>query len=358
MTTKRKKEKAISREGINYVRGIVEKHNCIFQEIDLENDIGNDAYIEFIKGEEATGCCIAVQIKSGNSYAPKISGYSFQADKNHFEYWKSHLLPIAAIIYNPSEESAEWIDITQYLKDNLQIINIGPYSIKTKIPFNEETFADFKAHFIEYRTEYESYESYGRCLDSLAAFYKPSICFDAIQSLFSFHGNRKSTWFYIINSFHFIEDEEIIRYLTFIISHIPGHGDIWWTNKNIIDETARNYASYLIANNFGKIEMHKLLKVFSEHGFERGTISQSAHSIISCIEGGYKYLNEIAFDEEEKSDLRYCALLLNLNYSGEDSTYSEMLIKNYIRIFPEDENNEYLGLLLADLKKYGYLSFY
>lgn len=358
MTTKHKKEKSIARQGMNYVRNIVEKHNCIFQEIDLENDIGNDAYIEFIKGEEATGCCIAVQIKSGKSYSPKCIGYSFHADKNHFEYWDSHLLPIAAIIYNPSENRAEWCDITQYLKENIKIIRNGPYSIKTKLPFDEETFSTFKSHFIEYRAEYESYESYGRCLEGLAAFDEPNICFDAIQSLFAFHRNRRSAWFYLINSFHYIEDEEIIRFLSYIISHVPGHGDIFWSKKNIIEETVRSYARYLITNNFGKKEMYKLLKVFSEHGFERGTISQSAHSIISCIEDGYKYLDEIAFDEKENSELRYWALLLNLCYSEEDSKHSEMLIKSFIRKFPKDENNEVLNLLLVDLKKYGYLSFY
>ena len=117
MTTKRKTIKATSRAGINYVRNIVEAENCIFQEIDLENDIGNDAYIEFIQQEDATGCCIAVQIKSGASYMSSLGDcLILKADKNHFEYWKSHILPIGAIVFDPEGEKAVWCDVTEFLK--------------------------------------------------------------------------------------------------------------------------------------------------------------------------------------------------------------------------------------------------
>ncbi len=71
MTTKRQQSRATARAGVNYVRDVVEGHNCIFQEIDVENDIGNDAYIELIEREEATGICVAVQIKSGPSYVSR-----------------------------------------------------------------------------------------------------------------------------------------------------------------------------------------------------------------------------------------------------------------------------------------------
>lgn len=40
MSTKRKKTKATSRAGINWIRFLIEKNNGIFQETDLENDIG------------------------------------------------------------------------------------------------------------------------------------------------------------------------------------------------------------------------------------------------------------------------------------------------------------------------------
>jgi Domain of unknown function (DUF4365) len=90
MTTKRKASQGTSREGINFVRTLVERHNSTFQEIDLHNDLGNDAYVEFVAKESSTGRCIALQIKSGSSYRAACGGYAFQSDRDHFEYWASH----------------------------------------------------------------------------------------------------------------------------------------------------------------------------------------------------------------------------------------------------------------------------
>ena len=63
MTTKRKHSQATSRDGINFVRALMERHDSTFQEIDLHNDLGNDVYVEFVVEENATGCCVALQIK-------------------------------------------------------------------------------------------------------------------------------------------------------------------------------------------------------------------------------------------------------------------------------------------------------
>ena len=95
--------RAIERRGVNYVRDIVESSNCTFTEIHSESDLGLDAYIEFILGEEAAGCCIGVQIKSGKSYVSSDQRtYYLRGDKDHFGYWKSLVLPIAGIVFNPS----------------------------------------------------------------------------------------------------------------------------------------------------------------------------------------------------------------------------------------------------------------
>src|SRR4051812_25998901 len=116
MTTKRKRSQATSREGINYVRTLVERHNSTFQEIDTQNDLGNDAYVEFTVEENATGCCVALQIKSGGSYRTATGRYAFSSDKDHFEYWASHTLPVIAVIHDPERERTVWSDITDLLR--------------------------------------------------------------------------------------------------------------------------------------------------------------------------------------------------------------------------------------------------
>ena len=91
---RRTKAIAISREGINHVRSIVERCNSAFQEISQHNDLGNDAYVEFIHDEQATSFCVALQVKTGKSFLRRNSALII-ADREHFEYWRNHILPIA-----------------------------------------------------------------------------------------------------------------------------------------------------------------------------------------------------------------------------------------------------------------------
>jgi hypothetical protein len=65
---KRRRTSAIERDGVNYVRTIIENANSIFNEIHRENDYGNDGFIELVDGERVTGKLLLVQIKSGKTY--------------------------------------------------------------------------------------------------------------------------------------------------------------------------------------------------------------------------------------------------------------------------------------------------
>src|SRR5581483_2990305 len=160
MTTRRKRSQATSRDGINFVRELVEHQNCTFQEIELHNDLGNDAYVEFVVEEAATGCCVALQIKSGTSYRDS-SRYFFQADRDHFEYWASHTLPVLAIFVDPKERRAAWSDITNHLQTHPDAITNGPYAIHAEREFSAATFAEFRNHCLKYREQYGRESNFG-----------------------------------------------------------------------------------------------------------------------------------------------------------------------------------------------------
>ena len=158
MSTKRKRTKAIGSNGVNYVTSVVENDNSIFQRIELENDIGNDAYIEFVSGEEATSSYIWVQIKAGESYKKK-DYYILPTDREHFEYWKDNIAPVVGIVYDPEIDVAFWIDITDHLHMNPSAIENGPYTLH--IPrineFSTKTFSRFKEIFL---TRYNKHKRY------------------------------------------------------------------------------------------------------------------------------------------------------------------------------------------------------
>lgn len=104
--------------GINYVKSIVDSHNCIFQKIDQENDVGVDALIELVKDEIPTGDFVATQIKSGNSYFDKKANICKIPVGTHRDYWQNYSLPVYGIVYVPEIESAFWVNIKKYLENN------------------------------------------------------------------------------------------------------------------------------------------------------------------------------------------------------------------------------------------------
>jgi hypothetical protein len=234
MTTKRKKSKATARSGVNYVRTVIDKCNCIFHEIDGDNDIGNDAHIEFIESEEATGCLIAAQIKSGPSYFCSDSEHALiRSDQAHLEYWNSHSLPIALIAYNPLNNRAVWFDITQFLIDRPEVVEGRPYTIRIPLSqeFCEASFASFHKHFVSYRNIYKREGYFGRALRDFADLGNIEACSDGLLSLFSYRRNRVDTWYYLISCFRNFVGHPILRNLISVICHVPGHPDIFWHRK-------------------------------------------------------------------------------------------------------------------------------
>jgi hypothetical protein len=104
------------RAGINETRAFFEDCDYVFQEVDLGNDYGKDAYVDLVDGQEITGLCVALQIKSGVSFR-RASGYAIPIE-GHAEVWRRSSLPIAGIVYDPESNALYWCDITTFLSEH------------------------------------------------------------------------------------------------------------------------------------------------------------------------------------------------------------------------------------------------
>ncbi len=362
MTTKRKRSRATEREGVNYVRGIVEAGNSTFTEIGQGNDLGNDAYIEFTLREDATGCCIVVQIKSGSSHFSRDGRRAtLRGDRDHFEYWSSHLLPVGAVIFDPRKNKAAWFDVTAHLAANPEQVANGTWSISVTEPreFSAATFHEFRDHFLQYRDQYRQDAHFGRSLEKFSNLGDPEACLDGIRSLFSFHRQRLASWYFVISCFRYFRGHRLRRTLVHALCHIPGHGDIYWHDGNIIDSPTRRTASSLIRDKFGREEMLGLLEVVDEWGYERGTIGQCVHAIIDLVEDRTRILGSIAFDIDVEEEARAAALWLLIYYTQGDSPSEAIsFIKQYIQKFPHDEHNTVLREMARIIEEHGSVAFY
>lgn len=278
---KNNENKSIGKIGVSKVSIIVNQANCIFHKIELENDIGNDAFIEFISGDESTSFCIATQIKSGKSFVRANGKETFiPTDKEHLKYWNNLNLPVAGLVYNPENDTIYWIDIKEFISNNPGIIESGPYNIPIPIEniFNRDTFNSFYKHFILYNDVMNDLESFVVAINNISEINEVESQYVGVKNLFTYHRNKYATWFILFNYFKYCNDKYLKLDLIHIISLIPGHGDIFWHNNNIINEVIRKKAFKLLKKVWGETEIRHLLKCINEEeGIQRGSIGQICH---------------------------------------------------------------------------------
>lgn len=113
------------RIGVSKVQLIVyEKLHWIFREQPID-DCGIDAHIELMDDNCATGKLIAAQIKSGESYFKNESNNEvvYYIDEKHLNYWRSNVLPVIIVLYNPGTEECIWEYVCETNESNKIIIN-------------------------------------------------------------------------------------------------------------------------------------------------------------------------------------------------------------------------------------------
>lgn len=359
MTTRRMHSQATSRDGINFVRTLVEQQNCTFQEIDLHNDLGNDAYVEFVVDQSATGCCVALQIKSGSSYRTTSGRYFFQADQDHFEYWSTHTLPVIAVIYDPLAGTAAWCDITQQLRANPASINAGPYTIYADLELSRSSFESLRDHCLEYRNSHSLEVNLGRALQSFADRNNFERCVDGFQALFSFHRQSYTMWYYVVSALSNYRDYRILPYLIARLSYIPGHPDIFWMKKDEIDAGVRRAVAAFMHERLDYRDAVTLLSVIDEDGIARGTIGQCVHALVHMMRAPEATMESIAVDQSVSLGMRHNATILAAEVCQRTSKSSTLAALSRIRESDIDgELGDAIDWLESELSDHGYISLF
>jgi hypothetical protein len=331
---KRRKLNAIERDGVNFVRKVVEHHNSIFNEIHRENDYGNDAFIELVDDEAVTGKCLLIQIKSGKSYNSKNS-CNIPASADHFTYWKSHKLPVIGVVYDPSEECAYWTNISAFLSRNPLIVKSGPYTINfRKLPinkFDDEGYLDF---FLPIFLGQSIILDFDRSVE-FAMSDDFDMHFVGVKSLFYGYRNNEATWDIFETILKERPAEKTTGYLAYLFAHVPGHGDIFWHKNNVLNPEIQSSLKQRFKE-YDKDILVPIIRLVDENGFERGSVGQSVYALIDLsVSDNAGKLSAIINDNELESKVRIDALFL---YCFIEQEKAEVLLLN----LSEQENDEEL----------------
>lgn len=361
---KNNNNKSIGKIGVSKVSIVVNQANCIFHKIELENDIGNDAFIEFISGSESRSFCIAAQIKSGISYVRANGKDTFiPTDKEHLTYWDNLNLPVAGFVYNPNNDTIYWVDIKEFILKNPGIIENGPFNIPLPIEniFDLNSFDSFYNHFILYSNEMNASQSFFEATTNISTINDIEAQYIGVKNLFTYHRNKNATWFILFNYFKHCNEYNLKMNLIHVISLIPGHGDIFWHQGNIVNETTRKRALELLKKVWGEMEIRQLLKYINDgEGIQRGYIGQSIYAIIDCLDDNINHLRKIAFDPNTDVISSYWAFILYLYDFQFEHTADECftLIDKYLYLFSKPPYDEILGIIKDTLHECGRFDIY
>lgn len=320
MPPKRDPNKIIEREGINFVRAIVEGTNCIYHPIVSDDDLGNDCFIEFTNDNVATSFWAGVQVKSGDSYKDG-RGYKIPASQNQLEYWSNFVNPIVGIVYDIDKKCAFWVNISRYLEENPSVLKQKHHNIRVEPNslFSKLSFDHFRTHFTEIIKAYKSLENFGRSLIAFADFANPEQCYGGLVSLFSNHRNKSTAWLYMITSLEHIASPKIQETILGMLSNFTSNPDVFW-NPATTDyflyqrsETRTVVLGY-VKNYFSEGAIKKALNYLNE-GINRGSFAYSIFHLLNHVADIDKVIHKMATSNETEYDARHYLFWLYIHFA-------------------------------------------
>jgi hypothetical protein len=116
---KLRKNRPTERAAVNSVQTFFELHNHLFQPVNLENDIGKDAYIDLSEGNDPSGLCLAVQIKGGSQTTRttrkgETRGIPFT--RNDAELYRASNIPVFGMAHKDNDAGIHWVNLSEYCR--------------------------------------------------------------------------------------------------------------------------------------------------------------------------------------------------------------------------------------------------
>jgi hypothetical protein len=341
-------------EGVDFVRAVVRNVECSFQEFSHHNDQGNDCYIEFVQDLIPTNYGVFVQIKSGPSFKDSL-GYKIPSDKRHLQYWNRNLYKTIGIVYDTDLNKAFWVDISEYLKANPNVVSQETHTIRVSVnsEFSVTTFATFMSYCFRYKQELQDFEHFGRSLELFSKVTEPNDCYEGMKALYSTHRAKSATWFYITSTFAKIQEEGIRLNIIGLLSNYF-NPNILWHRRNIDKLPTKHQVQMVkqaLAICFREREIESLIS-YMKDGIPRGSFPYLVYLVVDACESAPTCLKNICFSDHMDEDHRDFCIWLYMHiakyHSIEETIRTTEL---YLKTFPSAKNDEAIIGVFESIKK-------
>ena len=305
---KLRKNHSTERAGVNAVRALFEASGHVFQEVDLGNDYGKDAYVDLVDGQQVTGVCVSLQIKSGESYR-RASGYAIPVD-DHEDIWRSSTLPLAGIVHDPSSGLLSWGSITTFLHEH-------PHALPATVPISVEnllTRETLESHFTPFFRTLAAQRSGALALLQVCS-EREDLCAAAIMDCFA-AGRSEPRVFVVLRYLLPKLSGKLLRLAIRILARLTPHPDIFWRPSNWVREEVCEAVKPCFRWSVDEITRMMSLHEFAE--LQRGGDGQNMYMLLTRDPEVETKIVEVAVRavRNKNEDLAWGALYLAVYWAG------------------------------------------
>lgn len=307
------------RAGVNYVRGVVEATGCLFKEINLQHDFGHDATVLLVVDRKVQPREIALQVKSGRSYN-EPERCLIPATAEHIEFWAAHDLITLGVVYDPTSNSAYWIDLQTECRELKKARSTGG----TTIAFPKAAWNVFDSgHFLEVLIPTLLGTAPTVPLGEALAWAR-SADFGThdlgVRTLKARHREAPETWECFLSEFASREVDRLAEGIPIAFSQILFHDDIGYYANQISDAVREPVKAAL--STFAGPEIAKLLEMVEDGDFNRPSYGYSLMPLWARSPEGPELLRQIRDDPAHPELVRENAATLRAWYEADPEWWS------------------------------------
>jgi hypothetical protein len=255
--------RVVSRDGVNTTRLFFEHYGCTFQEIDQQQDVGKDVYVDLADAAGFTPLCVALQVKSGASYRAAKGDYAVPVD-HHADLWRRSTVPVFGIVHDPEDAKLRWVDLTGYLRAH-------PDQIGGSVPVSGRHTLDELSLRGAFAAAVSAYGARGTT-DLVLNLLSPEPF--QIGAMYDAWALSRSDPKYLLLLRRFLMDlhPEAVRRTIWLLSHVGSHPNIFWTKDNWI----RPDAEQLLLPSFrwSPEELAHMVRAVDYSDYGRGTLGE------------------------------------------------------------------------------------
>ncbi len=337
--------RVIEREGVNAAQALFERNGCVFQAVDQQNDFGKDAYVDIGCSGTVTPFCVAVQIKSGESYRMKSGDYVIPVN-NHADNWRRSTVPVFGLVYDPADRLIRWVDVTAYLCSHPQQ-NGGVIPVSRDAVLNDSTLE------VEFSNAIGKYAEGRTGSIALNLLSDGDAQTDAVFDAWAL-GRHDARFLIILRRLILDLRAPAVRRAIVALSHAAPHPDIFWTKDNWIPPHVEQQVQESFR--WSPQEVAHMISVFDVEDFGRGTLGQCFDVLMyEDRDVAAKLRSAIGILLEAKDMLRAVrAATVALAHSRNPRGELSLIIEEY----PDVQHDEWFQAVAATVQNFGSFTLY